>query len=154
MSMVYLFDWGDTLMEDFPDAKGKMCDWVEVQAIDGALAALSHLSQNHVVYIATGAADSQVADIQKAFSRVGLDQFIDGYFCQQNLGVGKDDERFFPIILKQLQCAPADITMVGDSLERDIKPALKAGMQALWYNPKHLPLADIQQIKSLTELIP
>ena len=23
----YLFDWGDTLMTDFPDASGKMCDW-------------------------------------------------------------------------------------------------------------------------------
>ncbi|TOF26880.1 hydrolase, partial [Vibrio parahaemolyticus] len=37
MSKVYLFDWGDTLMIDFPDQIGKMCDWVNVQAVNGAL---------------------------------------------------------------------------------------------------------------------
>jgi len=29
---VYLFDWGDTLMVDFPGTPGKMCDWQVVEA--------------------------------------------------------------------------------------------------------------------------
>ncbi|TON05786.1 hydrolase, partial [Vibrio parahaemolyticus] len=37
MSKVYLFDWGDTLMNDFPDQTGKMCDWENIQAVNGAL---------------------------------------------------------------------------------------------------------------------
>ena len=30
---VYLFDWGDTLMVDFPGTPGKMCDWEIVEAV-------------------------------------------------------------------------------------------------------------------------
>ena len=37
MSSIYLFDWGDTLMVDYVDAIGKMCDWPSVKAVDGAL---------------------------------------------------------------------------------------------------------------------
>lgn len=31
MSKTYLFDWGDTLMVDFPDQEGKMCNWSKVE---------------------------------------------------------------------------------------------------------------------------
>ncbi|MBD1571604.1 HAD family hydrolase, partial [Aliivibrio sp. S10_S31] len=27
MRKAYLFDWGDTLMVDFPNTQGKMCNW-------------------------------------------------------------------------------------------------------------------------------
>lgn len=62
---VYLFDWGDTLMVDFPEAKGSMCDWDEVRAVDGAKEALAHLSKKHKIYIATGAAQSTEVQIKK-----------------------------------------------------------------------------------------
>ena len=55
---VYLFDWGDTLMVDFPQNTGKMCEWETVEAIEGAKDALAVLSQTANIYIATGAADS------------------------------------------------------------------------------------------------
>jgi len=42
---VYLFDWGDTLMVDFPGVPGKMCNWDVVEAVDGAKEALEHLSK-------------------------------------------------------------------------------------------------------------
>ncbi|EHK8978101.1 HAD family hydrolase, partial [Vibrio vulnificus] len=40
MSAVYLFDWGDTLMVDFPEQNGKMCEWAIVEAVNGAHEAL------------------------------------------------------------------------------------------------------------------
>ena len=58
-------------MVDFPDQKGKMCDWVTVQAVDGALRTLKELSKSHPVYIATNAADSSETDIKLAFERGG-----------------------------------------------------------------------------------
>ena len=128
---VYLFDWGDTLMMDFPDKPGKMCDWDHVQALDGAAELLSYLSKFADLYVATGAADSSEQDIQKAFARVGLDSYLSGYFCRANLGVGKDDLQFFPRILSALG-NPQVITMVGDSLVRDIRPALASGIGAVW----------------------
>lgn len=36
MKDVFLFDWEDTLMVDFPGVPGKMCDWDVVQAVAGA----------------------------------------------------------------------------------------------------------------------
>ena len=32
MTEIFLFDWGDTLMVDFPGVPGKMCDWDKVEA--------------------------------------------------------------------------------------------------------------------------
>jgi predicted HAD superfamily phosphohydrolase YqeG len=30
---IYLFDWGDTLMVDFPGVPGKMCNWIIVEIL-------------------------------------------------------------------------------------------------------------------------
>nr|WP_257973789.1 hypothetical protein [Vibrio parahaemolyticus] len=89
MTKVYLFDWGDTLMIDFPDQTGKMCDWENIQAVNGALQTLEELSKQHQIYVATNAVDSSESDIKLAFDRVGLSPFISGYFCKANLGIGK-----------------------------------------------------------------
>ena len=45
LTEVVLFDWGNTLMVDFPDAQGKMCDWETVQEVSGARALLAELSK-------------------------------------------------------------------------------------------------------------
>ena len=87
MTQVYLFDWGNTLMVDFPEVSGKMCNWQVVEAVSGAKEALENLSKTSKIYIATGAADSTEVEIQMAFERVGLNQYISGYFCKENVGI-------------------------------------------------------------------
>lgn len=134
MSKVYLFDWGDTLMVDFPNQSGKMCHWNEVQAVDGAKDMLRVLSQHHSVYVATNAADSSESDIKQAFERVGLDTYISGYFCKSNLGIGKGTAEFFHKIVRELGVDYDSVVMVGDSLDKDIDPAIKAGIEAIWFN--------------------
>lgn len=131
---VYLFDWGDTLMVDFPGVSGKMCDWDEVQAVEGAKDVLEAISADSKVYIATGAAESTPDEIQRAFERIGLAQYIDGYFCKTNVGIGKGCPEFIEAIIAQLGINGADVVMVGDSLEKDIRPALTAGARAVWFN--------------------
>lgn len=132
MFEAYLFDWGDTLMVDFPNMPGKMCDWPEVEAIDGALEALNYLSQRSRVYVATGAAESTEAEIEQAFTRVELNRFISGYFCKANLGVAKGSTEFLPLIVQQLGLPHERIAMVGDSLIKDILPAAAAGIRPIW----------------------
>lgn len=78
--MIYLFDWGNTLMVDFPHAQGKMCDWEHVETVPQATETLAVLSQNNPIYIATSASDSNMEEVQRAFVRVDLDQFLNGYF--------------------------------------------------------------------------
>lgn len=152
MNTIYLFDWGDTLMVDFPEQPGKMCDWQEVRAVDGALATLAKLSRQHAIYIATNAADSAEADIHAAFSRVGLAPFIRGYFCKANLGIGKGSPEFFERLAAALAVPPSTLLMVGDSYHNDIAPALAAGAQAIWFNPAGTVNAQAQQVRQIREL--
>lgn len=135
MITTYLFDWGDTLMVDIPGMPGKMCDWPEVKAVDGAFETLQALAKNARIYIATGAAESTENDIKLAFERVGLAQFISGYFCKANLGLSKGETGFLPAILSRLELAAADVAMVGDSLKKDILPAIEAGVYPIWFTP-------------------
>ncbi len=132
---VWLFDWGNTLMVDFPEYSGRMCDWPRVAAVDGAVEALQCLNRSHRLYVATGAADSSAKEIEQALERVGLSPFISGCFCQENLGIGKGSKAFYAAILRSLQVEPAHVTMVGDDYGRDIRPALEAGLNAVWFHP-------------------
>lgn len=156
MKKVFLFDWGDTLMVDYPELEGKMCNWHHVESVEGAHDALSYLSKHHSIYIATSAAESNEKEIKAAFKRVDLDSFISGYFCFTNLGIKKGDPRFLPTILTKLDIQPEHTTMVGDNWQKDIQPALDAGMHAIWFyqEDKKPSLAEerLTIIHSLSEL--
>ena len=141
-------------MVDFPGVTGKMCNWEIVEAVAGAKETLAEWSKNAQIYIATGAADSTELEIQRAFERVGLDQFISGYFCKANIGQSKGTTAFLNAILDKLDITATHVAMVGDSLEKDIKPALLAGIQPFWLtNQKRGQNPNkVNVIKQLNEL--
>lgn len=154
--MIYLFDWGNTLMVDFPHAKGKMCDWNTVEAIPQAKEVLAALSQNHQIYIATSASDSVMEDVQRAFQRVDLDQYINGYFCFANVGIKKNRAEFYQAVAKILGAKEKELTMIGDIPTKDIYPAIEAGLNAIWFNAAGDPAPGQpieQQISCLSELV-
>lgn len=152
MTKVYLFDWGDTLMIDFPEQSGKMCDWETVQAVDGALEVLRELSIHNKVYVATNAADSSEADIKAAFDRVGLSQYISGYFCKANHGIGKGSPEFFEKIVEVLGVAPKSVVMVGDRYDNDITPAITVGINTIWFNPSKQSTSAVDNVKQISHL--
>lgn len=154
MINVYLFDWGDTLMIDFPGVAGKMCDWETVEAVSGAKDALAVLSQHAKIYIATGAADSTELEIQQAFERVGLNKFISGYFCKANLGLSKGTPEFLQSILSNLNISAASVAMVGDNYEKDIMPAISVGIQPIWFteNTTNSVPSNVKVINKLSDL--
>jgi len=151
MIKTYLFDWGDTLMVDFPNTTGKMCDWEVVEAVAGAKEALEALSKNANIYIATGAADSTELEIKLAFERADLRQFISGYFCKANLGLSKGSAEFLESILSTLNAPAASVAMVGDNYEKDIKPAITVGIQPFWFTPNKTTLMP-DKVKVIHEL--
>ena len=157
MITVYLFDWGDTLMVDYPNVKGKMCDWETVTAVHEAKETLAELSKHAKLYIATGAADSSEIEIKKAFERVGLSQFLSGYFCKSNLGYTKGTPEFLPSILSKLKVPENKVAMVGDNFDKDIKPAISAGIRPYWFttqNTESIPnnVFAISHLKALCEV--
>ena len=154
MINVYLFDLGDTLMIDFPGVTGKMCHWEVVEAVSGAKETLAALSKHSQVYIATGAADSTELEIKQAFDRVGLSQFISGYFCTDNVGFLKGTPAFLNTILQRLQIPSVNVAMVGDNFEKDIQPAISAGIQPFWFTNEAIESVPdkVKVIRKLTQL--
>lgn len=154
-NQVFLFDWGDTLMVDFPNQSGKMCHWPKVEMVAGADKLLSYLAGNHTIYIATSAEDSDESDIAQALQRVGLAQYISGYFCFANLGINKASPEFYPKIVQRLGVEAHQVTMIGDTLSNDIYPALESGLSAIWFNSKNTPSNGYngKQIQTLCSLM-
>jgi putative hydrolase of the HAD superfamily len=150
VSNALLFDWGNTLMMDFGHEQGKMKDWPCVEACPFALETLQILAKRYPIYIATSAQDSNESEIREAFKRVGLDVFISGYFCYDNLGLSKGTKPFYQAIAKKLDCAPHTLTMIGDNYEKDIASALESGLNAIWLN--HSGSRGVKYVDSISSL--
>ncbi|WP_421870204.1 HAD family hydrolase [Motiliproteus sp.] len=162
---IFLFDWGDTLMVDHSRIdplrfQGKMADWPRVDLVEGARQVLERLSIRAELYLATSAADSSEAEIRTEFERQGMDRFLSGYFCRQNLGLGKSSPEYYPSILARLGCQIDDVVMVGDSLTKDVEPALAVGLTVCWLNPQSVELPPalaasgrVHELRQLTDLL-
>lgn len=153
--MIYLLDWGDTLMVDHPHFEGPMCFWPEVTAVPGAKDLLKSLATHHDLYLATGAADSKQEEISQALGRVGLGHYLRGIFCRKNLGIDKGTTAFYQAILSNLNVPADQVVMVGDDYERDIAPAIEVGIKGFWISEdgdsQALP-ALATQVRDLFEL--
>jgi len=153
MIEVYLFDWGNTLMVNHPNMPGKMCDWPQVDTISGAQETLATLSQTADIYVATSAVDSCEIEVQQAFERVGLNQYIRGYFCKANIGAIKTDPDFLDLILARLNKPANKVAMVGDSIIKDIQPALVAGILPIWLTEDNQEITGVRKIANLQQLL-
>lgn len=131
-----LFDWGDTLMRVDPKCKGKMKDWLRVEEIPGARKTLHTLHGHLGLALATGAADSEEADIRAALDRVDLNAFFKQVFCSRDLGLKKDDPAFYTAILERLKLDPDHAVMVGDDFHPDVEVPRQAGLRAVWFNAR------------------
>ena len=134
---VFLFDWGNTLMKDFPDEKGPMYSWNKVMIMPDTDKMLNELYKTADCYIATNARDSNKEDIIKALRRVHIDHFIKDIFCYKEIGFPKPSKEYFSEVFKRLNTDIENVTMVGDSLENDISGAVKFGFNAVLFDPEN-----------------
>ncbi len=137
MKKVYLFDWGDTIMKDYPDEEGEMCNWQKIQIMPNADKMLKALSQKSDCYLVTNAKDSTKDDIIKALNRVGLDIFFKGVFCYKELGVSKPSMEYFDLIIDKLCVSKEDVVMIGDNIESDIYGVQQIGIDTILYDPNN-----------------
>ena len=136
MSLAWvLFDWGGTLMSEDGPLDAPMELWPEVRAIDGAVEVLEALSRRHRIAVATNAAASDSAAIRKALRRVALDTHVSEIFCFRDLGFRKADARFWDAVVAQLGVPRAELLMVGDDLDNDVRAPMRAGIASVWFNP-------------------
>ncbi len=134
-----VFDWGNTLMIDYPQYENRMVDWPQVLAVEGAHETLQRLHQSYHIVVATNAETSHSDDVCAALKRVYLDQEIDQVFTYHELKSRKPDQGFYSNCSKLLASTAENLVMIGDSYLNDILPAWQNGWHTIWFNPQNLP---------------
>lgn len=148
-----LFDWGGTLMIDFPEHPGPMASWPRVEAVAHARETLERLrAMGWHTALATNADDSDETQIRAALARVGLDESIDRIYCSGAIGHAKPSPEFFAYIMRDLGLGAGDLVMVGDSFANDVEGANRAGIRALWLHPGGTDAAAGEQWRAVVSL--
>lgn len=75
----------------------------------------------------------------------GLEKYITRTIVSEEIGINKPDSRLFEYAVEETG-ATSPLLMVGDNGETDIYGAMKAGWNAIWYNPsgKKFPISSSQ----------
>ncbi len=88
--------------------------------------------------IRIGVLTDLTAHIQhRKIRKLGLDKYIEKIVTSEEAGAEKPSERAFVLIQKKFNLATSDILMIGDSAEKDLEGAIKAGMHGLLFKPEH-----------------
>ena len=131
-----LFDWGDTVMRDYPEITIPMVEWETIEVIEGIADVLEYLhSSGRRIVLATSAQISDESQIRGALRRGGLDTYFSHIYCYKNTNLPKGEE-FYLHMLNDLGIPASDALMVGDGFEKDVEIPNKLGMFAVWFNPR------------------
>ena len=146
------FDWGGTLMvDDGPDGV-PMFLWPKVSLVAGAKESLHRLHGLLPLCVATNAGQSDRAMIERALERGDLLQFLDRIYCRNDVGFAKDRPEFWSAVGDDLGLPLAEIVMIGDGLESDVRAPRRFGVQAVWFNDRDLhpePAVELPTTHSL-----
>lgn len=143
---------GEELADTFTTLREEL-----VQPFPGSLETLQVLQERGIRMglITNGKPEFQHAKIR----RFGLARYFDFVLIEGEFGVGKPDPRVFKHGMEQFGISPAQVWMIGDDLEYDIRPAQALGIDAVWVNcakidlPTSNSVTPKRMICSLAELI-
>ena len=144
------------------EALGVKADGIEFEAyfraylfdsaveINGATDILKYLSSKYNVYAASNGTHAQQIN---RLTRAGMIGMLKNVFTSQALGVQKPEKAFFDKCLEQMDCAPHEVMMIGDSLSADIGGARDAGLLTCWFDVKKTSNGNGIADHTVTELI-
>lgn len=66
----------------------------------------------------------------------GIHHHFDVILCSEEVGYNKPHSKIFNFALEKAKATPENSLMIGDDYRADVVGAIKAGMQALWYQEK------------------
>jgi HAD superfamily hydrolase (TIGR01509 family) len=127
-----IFDWGDTVMRDFPESKGAMVYWPHVEVVNGAEEALKSMHQKFTCCLTSNAGDSDATMMGLALERINIRQYFQYLFTSKELGTKKPNPDFYKNILDKLNVKPQECVAVGNDYEKDIVPAGTLGIKTIW----------------------
>jgi len=131
-----LFDWGDTVMRDYPERTTPMVEWETVEVVKGIAEVLAYLqASGRQIVLATSAEISNEDQIRGALARGGLAHYFSHIYSYTNTNLPKG-EAFYRHILNDLGISSSEVLMVGDGFEKDVKVPNSLGIFAVWFNPR------------------
>ena len=121
-------------------------DFINTMAVNGVLmdGALDFVKRLKAeindcrIYIITNGA---TVNAKGRIESTGLNQFIDGLFVSEDMGVSKPAPEYFDIVLKKIDEPKETCIVIGDSLSSDMLGAKNAGLDSVWF----MPTGDIEQ---------
>jgi putative hydrolase of the HAD superfamily len=141
----------DVIPEGFEDEYVKLCP-TKTNLFPDAHEVLAYLKSKYIMHlISNGFKES--TEIKIAGSNIS--HYFDQIIISETVGVNKPDKAIFEHALNLAGAVKDESIMIGDSIEADIRGALNFGMDAIYFNPAHLPKpADVPvQITGLKELM-
>ncbi len=86
--------------------------------------------------IQVGMATNMTAYIQyRKVERLGIGPLLDWIVTSEEVGVEKPDPRIFQVCVEKSGVSSGECLFVGDNLRGDIEGAMRAGMNAMLYDP-------------------
>ncbi|KAI4937417.1 uncharacterized protein J4E92_002148 [Alternaria infectoria] len=104
-----------------------------LQLKEGAILLLRTLKQQgkSIAIITEGPQDSQ----ERTVAALGLEPYFDRLVTTNKLGVAKIDG-LFSKALEMIGVKSEEVVMIGDSWDRDVVPAVKVGIDCVWFVQK------------------
>ena len=86
--------------------------------------------------IRLGIGTDMTARVQfEKLERLGVLEYFDFVVSSEEAGMDKPAQELFALCAEKAGCRPEECLFIGDSLKRDVRGALDAGMSAAWYCP-------------------
>ena len=123
--------------------------------LPGAYESVCRIARELPVAIVTNG----ISEVQRVRIRLSrLERIVHLLAISEEIGCSKPDPAMLFYALEEIGVAPEGALMAGDSLKSDILAANRAGVDAVWYNPRGEALPEgyrVQyEIRDIRELVP
>ena len=141
-------------IEETAKKTASLCYEKAKKSVEKAAVVLKELSKTYPLVLVS----NFYGNIETVLKDFGIDSYFQKIIESAVVGVKKPDPKIFLLGAQALKLRPEEILVVGDSYDKDIEPARKAGFKTLWlrgkgWNDDILPADDESVIRNLDDVI-
>ena len=118
------------------------------QLIPGAAEVLRSLRDQGFVHVI---ASNHIPELEEIVAGLGIQSHFERIYTSGRIGYEKPNRRFFEIIFQDID-QRSIAAMVGDSFERDVEGAPRAGIRPIWFNREGESLTGSERVQSIGSL--
>lgn len=125
--------------------------FASLRPIDGAAWLLADLGPHAQVAVVS---DNYAQIVRRKLKEAGLAARVDLVVSSEDAHASKPNPAIFREALYRAQCDPDHAVSLGDSWIYDVKPSLRAGIPAVWFNPAGAPAPTNDRVPEIRSLKP